>query len=121
MRKLISIAKTVITNVNGVIGFSIFIESFFIFLSIKECNWMWFARSGAVLTLCGGVLASRRLIRKGVAGLIYDEYHIDYGGIEPTEEQLITAKQTEMDIKAARCAFCFISIGTLIWAFGDLL
>jgi hypothetical protein len=95
--------------------------AFSITLSIVSCNWLWFARSGSILTLTGGVLAARRLIRLGVKEFFHAEHMVDGGHAAPTPDETESDRQEYLDIQAAHIGFWFIIIGTIIWAYGDLL
>lgn len=92
-----------------------------IYISVRCHDWTWFARCGGLITLNGGVLATRRIIRLGVAQLFHDDHITDGGHFAPTPEEIESDKQDLLDIRAAKCAFCVIFVGTIICAFGDLL
>lgn len=106
------------------VGLAITIEIIFIGLSMFFHDWTWFGRSGGVLTLIGGILAARRLIRLGVVGLIFHEEHFDggtFGDTEKAKKEEDDKNHKRKDIRAGRFAFYLIFVGTLIWTFGDLL
>jgi hypothetical protein len=71
--------------------------------------------------LIGGVLATRRIIRLGVEELFQTDHTIDGGHVVPTPEEKESESQDRRDIFATKSAFVIISVGTIIWAFGDLL
>ena len=73
------------------------------------------------MTLLGGVLATRRIIRLGVDDIFEDDHTVDGGSVTPTPEEIESGRQARLDIVAAKLAFWFVSLGTIIWAFGDLV
>ena len=116
-KKTGSFLKWLFINKEFLIGCSIFSTLFSVYISWKMHNWAWFGRFGSILALLGGVLATRRLIRRGVAGINYDESHINGGNL--TDEPGLGPEEIK-DIEAARWGFWFIFLGTIIWGFGDL-
>ena len=54
-------------------------------------------------------------------GLIHDKFHIDYGHIVPTPDEIETARQIKLDILAAQIGIGLAVPGTIIWGYGDLL
>ena len=73
------------------------------------------------MTLLGGVLATRRVIRFGVDEIFEADHTVDGGTSTPTPEEIESARQDRLDIVAAKLAFWLVSLGTIIWAFGDLV
>ena len=92
-----------------------------IYFSVRFHDWTWFGRAGGVVTLLGGMLATRRIIRSGVEELFQDSHTIDGGHAVPTPEEIEAERQDRLDIFAAKSSFWVISAGTIIWTFGDLL
>lgn len=86
-------------------------------------QWHWFGRSGAIITLMGAILATRRMIRLGVV-----EYHRDsktisggtFGESDKDRKQELANAEDLRDTKASYYGFWFVVIGTVIWAYGDL-
>ena len=83
-------------------------------------DWQWFQRSGGAVTLCGAVLASRKLIRQGVKGVYSDERTISGGHFIPTPEDLEKDKQHKEDVRATRWGLILLLAGSLIAIVGDL-
>ena len=102
-----------------ILGASIIVIS--IIVSIKTCDGHWFQRSGAILVISGVLLSSRRIIRKNSEELRRAEEIINGGTFVEAEEQKEEKKQIRRDINAFKIGPWFLLLGTLIWAYGDLL
>lgn len=94
-----------------------------LWLSIETTDWMWFARSGAVLTALGLVLASRKILiaRADLVALLGDMERVD--GAERTV-RLESFKRLQRDLDRQvmeKAGFGLLIVGTLVWGFGDLL
>jgi len=113
--------KALLTSISFLMIAAVVVVIISIFFSVRCHDWTWFARAGAVVTLIGGVLATRRIIRHGVAQLFIGKDIIDGGHSPPTPEEIESLRQDRLDRVAAICSFFVISAGTMIWAFGDLL
>jgi hypothetical protein len=114
--------KALLTNISFLMIAAAVVVIISIFSSVRFHDWTWFGRAGAIVTLIGGVLATRRIIRHGVAQLFVEERDIiDGGHFAPTPEEIESLHQDRLDRVAAVCSFFVISAGTMIWAFGDLL
>ena len=78
--------------------------------------WHWFHRSGALMVSIGAVLSTRRALRLLLEGMIDDNSH---AGFMTTSETIHASEMGEL--QTCVCGFVFVAIGTLIWAYGDLL
>jgi hypothetical protein len=78
--------------------------------------WHWFQRSGALMVSIGAVLSTRRALSLIIEGML--------GGGSPA--RLLSSSETTRSIDMGElqtcvCGFLFVAMGTLIWAYGDLL
>lgn len=94
-----------------------------IWLSIATTDWMWFARSGAIITALGLVLASRKVLiaRADLMALLQDMERVD--GAERTV-RLESFKRLQRDLDRQimeKAGFSLLILGTLVWGFGDLI
>ena len=85
-------------------------------VSIYSEDPLYVARAGALVTLAGIFMTTRRIL------------------VSSSEKQSIIGKQTaqkelndkcvkdeeEENLKAEKCGFWFLIVGTVIWAYGDL-
>jgi hypothetical protein len=90
-------------------------------LSLWYHDWSWFGRSGAILTLSGAVLTVRPLLRLGPDGFYRDQHTIDGGHAVPTAEEKAAEREGRDDVGASYIGFFCAVIGTIIWAYGDLI
>jgi len=78
--------------------------------------WHWFQRSGALMVSIGAVLSTRRALSLILEGMI--------GGSRPARS-LSSSETTQTidmgELQTCVCGFLFVAMGTLIWAYGDLL
>ena len=85
-------------------------------ISIYTKEPMHVARAGALVTLAGIFMTTRRI-------LISSSEKQSIIGKQITEkvDDECTRNEEEENLKAEKCGFWFLVIGTVIWAYGDLL
>jgi hypothetical protein len=94
-----------------------------IWLSAATGDWTWFARSGAILTALGLVLASRKILiaRADLVALLADMEQAD-GSARTARLESFKRLQRDLDRQVMeKAGFGLLVVGTLIWGFGDLV
>ena len=89
---------------------------FWIGFSAKQNDWAWLARSGSVLSIIGGILTSRPILRLTRAERIRIRHMTLVECFTPAE-----LEEQERDSTAIIIGVFLLVSGTLIWAYGDLL
>lgn len=95
----------------------------FIGISIATGDWTWFARSGAILTAFGLLLASRKVLiaRADLLALLSDMERVD-GGERTARLESFKRLQRDIDRQVVeKAGFALLVIGTVVWGFGDLV
>ncbi len=113
--------KSIFTNVKFIIIFSFLFGILSLSLSIYKNDVEWFQASGAIITICGVILASRKIIRLGIENFIKDEQTTDGGSFSPTQAEIESDKQVKKDIDAYHISIWLLIIGTFIWAYGGII
>ena len=89
--------------------------------SFHTGQWHWFQRSGALLVSIGAILSTRRLLRGGLDGLIQGRSASEViAAIERIRESTEDA-ETRRDLLSAYWGFAVVGLGTITWAYGDLI
>ncbi len=115
--------------------FSVIIMGFSIFLDFGSTSWVWFQRSGSIITVLGALMGVRSFFRIGIQGLggatpyfevgIVKSSKIESGKIlvdvDPEEESKTARKEDRKDKFSMLIGIIHIIIGTIIWGYGDLL
>ena len=87
-----------------------------IILSTKTNNWHWFARSGALIVIIGGIFSFRSTLR------LTKKERIRRRNMNIIERFTnIEKNNQEKDSIAIMIGVFMIVIGTIIWAYGDLV
>ncbi len=83
-------------------------------LSFTTDAWHWFQRSGALLVSIGAILSTRHLLRGMLSAMLEKE--------KPSET-FASKRRVLSDSDLATClvGFLVVGLGTIIWAYGDLL
>jgi hypothetical protein len=87
-----------------------------IWISIHTNSWTWFGRSGSVLGILGGVLSCRSVLR------LTREERERFRNMNAVECFTTTElADQERDSNAMIMGVVLLIVGTLIWAYGDLI
>jgi len=78
--------------------------------------WHWFQRSGAMVVSIGAILSTRQPL-----GLILDSMIGDIGSQSRTQMNGSLYLGNLGELRTCACGFIFVAMGTLIWAYGDLI
>ncbi len=78
--------------------------------------WHWFQRSGALMVSIGAILSTRRPL-----GMILESRTGDIGPQVHTRPEGSSFLSDTGELRTCVCGFLLIAMGTLIWAYGDLL
>lgn len=113
--------KSILTNSIPITIFSFLCCVLSLWISINMNDVEWFQASGAIITIGGVILASRKIIRLGIENFIKDEQTIDRGSLTPTPEEIEYDQQFEKDIGAYHISIWLLTIGTFIWAYGGII
>lgn len=84
-------------------------------------KWHWFGRSGAIVTMTGVILSVRPLVRKGFAEWVRSMHVFDCGSLDPTPAEIEEERQEKLDATASHIGVYMALIGTIVWAYGDLI
>ncbi|WP_154716798.1 hypothetical protein [Sterolibacterium denitrificans] len=71
--------------------------------------------------MAGVILSVRPLIRLGFSEWFRSLSVIDGGYIEPTPKEIEAERQSKLDATASHIGVYMALIGTLVWAYGDLI
>lgn len=85
-------------------------------LSFHTDAWHWFQRSGALMVSIGAVLSTRRAL-----GLILESMLGENISPDQVQANRTTLLSDMGELRTCVCGFVFVAMGTLIWAYGDLL
>lgn len=110
-----------LSNISLIIGLAASIVIISMLGSYFTCKWHWFGRSGAIMTMMGVLLSARSLIRMGLTEWLRSQSVIDGGGAVPTPEEIEEDRRTKLDAKANIIGIVMAVMGTLIWAYGELI
>ncbi len=78
--------------------------------------WHWFQRSGALMVSVGAILSTRHPL-----GLILDSMIGDSDQNLHEQSNGLAFLDNMGELRTCICGFIFVAMGTLIWAYGDLL
>jgi hypothetical protein len=91
------------------------------YLAIHTHRLDYFARSGAIVTLCGLLMTFREYLRRARDLYWRDTGLADQPAFGRLNQMEARPKARVADAKALRVGLLYTVIGTTIWAYGDLL
>ena len=103
--------------------------------SVRTHDWVWFQRSGSILTFAGAVLVGRAIVRLGRSGAkpsspfgfgtITGSRHDSEKGVvvslKLSEASIAKDREDGRDSSTAVIAVVMGLQGTIIWGYGDLV
>ena len=92
-----------------------------ILISIYSHDAMHVARAGALVTLAGIFMTTRRILVSSAEKQPIIGKQDPPDTLEKELNAQITSAEEEEHLKAEKCGFWFLIIGTIIWAYGDLV
>lgn len=80
------------------------------------------ARCGALWIIFAAAMIARPIIRVGYRNWYQSTKTIDGGSFKPTAEEIEEGRQSDIDALCVQILGpCLAILGTLLWAYGDLL
>lgn len=116
-----NIMNEFLSNIWLLVTIAILAVTISILASCMTCKWHWFGRSGAILTMSGVLLSIRPLVRMGLKEWIRSLSTINGGNFLATTAEIKDEMQSKQDAVAFQLGAVMILLGTLIWAYGDLI
>ena len=83
--------------------------------SLHTGAWHWFQRSGALAVAVGAVLSTQRALIAMLDGSIAYPRRSKAASRDPSRQG------ESAELRSCVCGFLLVAMGTLIWAYGDLL
>lgn len=122
MKKVMLLAvKWLTTTTIFLLVLGVFIAGTSFLTSYYTGQWHWFQRSGALLVSIGAILSTRRLLRVGLDGLIQKSTYFELAASIERDRGDTETLETKRDLVSAYWGFAVVGLGTVIWAYGDLI
>lgn len=122
MKKIVLLAtRWLMTTISFLLAAGIFILSASFFASYYTDQWHWFQRSGALLVSIGAILSTRRLLRSGLDGLMHGRSASEVVATIEKIRGYTEDLETKRDLVSAYWGFAIVGLGTIVWAYGDLV
>lgn len=90
-------------------------------LSIYTEDASFVARAGALVTLAGIFMTTRRLLVNSAEKQPFGSLTQSSMRVVPQVDSALLEQEEIENLKAEKCGFWFLIAGTLIWAYGDLV
>ena len=120
-RNVLRAAKWLMTTTSIQLGVGVLIIGASLLTSVQTDQWHWFQRSGALLVSIGAILSTRRLLRSGLDGLIHGDSASEIIAAIEKHRAHTEDAETKRDLMSAYIGFVVVGLGTVIWAYGDLV
>ena len=115
--------------------FSVIIISLSLCFDVGNDSWVWFQRSGSLVTVFGAILGVRSFIRLGSEGIGGATPFAEIGtcsgsrvedgkvlvSFQPDDECIKAREEDRKDKVSVIIGLIHLIIGTVIWGYGDLL
>ena len=121
IRWMLLFAQWLISSPVILVSISIAISASTFAVSYSLDQWHWFQRFGAISVSIGAVLSTRRLLRIGIQGMLMNENYFVIARSLSMHSSETDAIETRCDLMCSYWGFWVVGLGTLIWAFGDLV
>ena len=92
-----------------------------ILISVYSQDAMYVARAGALVTLAGIFMTTRRLLVSSAEQQSIIGKQLSASSLENKVSAEQARREEKEHLDAERCGFWFLIIGTIIWAYGDLV
>lgn len=123
------------TNIPLLVTVAILVVGCSIYADHSSTQWLWFQRSGSVVTLIGALLSYRSIMRLGSGGVggtntfavrgkvtsVDDSGPVQTVSVSLSPETYEYLRQADIDRIAGYLGAMFILLGTAAWGYGDLL
>jgi len=96
------------------------VMAFSVAVSIYTEDASYVARAGALVTLAGIFMTTRRLLVNSAEKQSFD-FLKNASKPTSTDEHALLEQDEIEHLKAEKCGFWFLIAGTVIWAYGDLV
>lgn len=113
-RQLLRLFRWVVTTSWFLILVAVLLLGGSLILTVYTGQWHWFQRSGALLVSIGAIFSTRRPLRLMLGSMI--------GDLRPESEPGQSPQFSDRaELRICLCGFGMVAMGTLIWAYGDLI
>lgn len=120
-KNLILIVKWLLTTTSFLLFLAAGLAGAFFLISIYTGQWHWYQRSGALLVGIGAILSTRKLLRVGLNGIMSGSSKFEMAASIELQTGGRLDVETKRDLISAYWGFWIVGVGTITWAFGDLI
>jgi len=113
--------KWLMTTISFLLIAGVIIIGVSFFAGYYTDQWHWFQRSGALLVSIGAILSTRRMLRSGLDGLMHGSSASEVLAAIEKIRGYTEDSETKRDLISAYWGFTVVGLGTVVWAYGDLI